>query len=176
MKTKLELKKQLKYRFCIIILSFIVLIPLVVNARYFEKIENIKGKATIAESIFKVENLQETITDTINKESPAKEYVFNIKNYVLENNGITKRISQVDMAYNIEIINEKQNFPIKYELYEEGKSQNLLNENGKTEDIFISKDIEYLKTYKLVVYWENKEGTLENTDNVKIIVNSSQVK
>lgn len=168
--------KQFKYRLCIVILSVAILIPIIANARYFEKIENIKGKATIAEPIFKVEKLQETIVDTINKESSAKEYVFCIKNYVLENGNTTKRISQVNIAYTIEIINEKKNFPVKCELYEVGKNENLLNSQGKTKDIVISKDTEYLKTYKLVVSWENKEGTLEETDNIKIIVNASQVK
>ena len=67
-------------------------------------------------------------------------------------------------------------FPIKFELYEVDKNENLLNENGKTADFNINKDIEYEKVYKLIVKWEEKEGILESNDNIKIIVNSSQIK
>ena len=101
------------YKVCIIIVVLILLSPLIVQARYFEKIENIKGKGKIAEPIFKVENLQNTIIKTIDKETILEEYNFVIKNYEIENNGINKRISQVDMKYNIQIVNEKSNFPYK---------------------------------------------------------------
>lgn len=167
---------KLKHKICISLLSFLILIPIVANARYFEEIKNIKGKGIIAEPIFEVENVQNTIVETINKETNLKEYIFKIKNYYLENNNVIERISQVDMSYNIEVINEKENFPIKYELSELDKEENLLNEKGKTENFVINKDIKYEKIYKLKVSWNDKQGILENTDNIKIIVNSSQIK
>ena len=71
----------MKYKTIIFISILIITIPLIANARYFEKLENIKGKATIAEPIFKVENFQDTIIQTVNKESEIKEYVFKIKNF-----------------------------------------------------------------------------------------------
>lgn len=171
------MKKQLtKYKISIFVICIILVCPVIVRARYFEKIENIQGKGIIAEPIFKVESLQEIVTETINKKTKPKEYVFKVKNYVFENNGNSKRISQVDMSYNIQVINEKSNFPVRYELYEFETNQNIINTNGKTEDIFIKKDIEYEKKYRLVVFWENKEGLLENNDNIKIIINSNQIK
>ena len=124
----------MKRKATIFILILIITFPLVVNARYFEKIENIKGKAIIAEPIFKVETIQDTIIQTIDKETDIKQYVFKIKNYETENNGTSKRVSQVDMLYNIEIINEKENFPIKIALYEINSTENLLKENKKTEE------------------------------------------
>ena len=172
----MNMKNKKKFKIWISILSIMILFPVIVNARYFEKLENFEGRGTIAEPIFKVEKLQDTINTTINKESGIQEYIFKIKNFVLEDDGISKRISQVDMIYNIEIINEKENFPVRYELYELDTDQNLLNENGIIKDIVINKNIEYEKNYRLVVFWENKDGILENTDNIKIIINSSQLK
>ena len=159
-----------------ITLCTIILIPIVVNARYFEQVESFKGKGSIAEPIFKVQNLQSTILENIDKESKNKEYLFSVQNYVLEPDKSTKRASQVDMEYSIEVINEKLNFPIRCELYEDGKNENILNDNGKTSNILISKDEYYFKTYRLIVFWEDKEGVLESSDNIKIIINSSQVK
>ena len=174
MKIKLKLKN--KYQSCFIIILIIILIPLVVNARYFEKLQNIRGKAFIAEPIFKVENLQETITETINKETQIKDYIFKIKNYELLQDGKNKRISEVDMEYNIQIVESDSKFPIMYELYELEDNKNLLDNTNKTVNYKISKNIEYEKTYKLVVCWKNKQENLSNEDVVKIVVNSSQTK
>lgn len=170
------MNKMCKICGIVLIISIILLIPLVTYARYFEKIENIKGKAIIAEPIFRVENLQDKIVEVVNKESKIKEYIFEVRNYEVEPDGIEKRISQVDMEYNIEIKHEKNNFPIKCELYEVEKNENLLQQNNKTENFKTEKNKEYVKKYKLCVRWERKSEALENSDNVKIIINSNQVK
>ena len=166
----------MKRKIIIFILILIITIPLIANARYFEKIENIVGKAKIAEPIFKVENLQDAIIQTVNKESVIKEYVFKIKNFELENNGSSKRISQVDMLYNIEIDKRAANFPIQYELYEINSTENLLQDNKKTQDFKISKDLEYEKTYKLIANWQDREGILDADDIVEIKINATQEK
>ena len=44
------------------------------------------------------------------------------------------------------------------------------------EEELFSKNKEYEKTYKLVICWDNKEGVLENEDNIKIIINPTQIK
>lgn len=166
----------MKRKIIIFVLISIITIPLIANARYFEKIENIKGKATIAEPIFKVETLQDTIVQTVNKESVIKEYVFKIKNFELENNGVSKRISQADMLYNIEIARKAANFPVQYELYEINSTENLLQDNKKTKDFKVNKDIEYEKTYKLIAEWQDREGILDTSDIVEIRINATQEK
>lgn len=120
--------------------------------------------------------MQNTVQQTIDKTSEISTYKFSIKNYVLENDQTTKRISEVDMEYDIQIQNEKENFPIKYELFEEEKNVNLLDENGKTGKINIKAKQEYEKVYSLVVTWDEKSGELSDSNNINIIVNSSQIK
>ena len=162
-------------KICLLLILIFILIPIITYARYFEKLENVKGKATIAEPIFIVENLSEKITSEINKESEEKEYIFKIKNYIKESEN-TKRISEVDMTYNIEIVNENNNFPAKYELYKINSTENLIENDNKTKEISILKKVEYEETYKLVATWQNKDSELASNDNVRIIINSSQVK
>ncbi|MBR3614617.1 MAG: hypothetical protein IKL55_05515 [Clostridia bacterium] len=93
-------------------------------ARYYERLEQFLGKASIAEFIIKVEPLQDTIITEINKESLVKEYNFCVKNYLIDGN--MKRINEVDCLYDIEIKNSSKNFPIKYELYDLKTGEEIL--------------------------------------------------
>ena len=162
-------------KICLLLILIFILIPIITYARYFEKIEAIKGKATIAEPIFIVESLSEKIISEINKESGEKEYIFKIKNYIKENEN-KKRICEVNMSYNIEIINKNDSFPVKYELYEINSTENLIENDNKTKEIDILKNVEYEQTYKLVATWQEKDLDLASNDNVRIIINSSQIK
>lgn len=150
-------------------------VPTLSNAIYYEILENIRGKCTIAEPIFKVQNLQDTIFQEIDKTSKIDTYKFSIKNFILENNQ-SKRISEVDLEYEIEVLSEDKNFPIKYELFEEGENVNLLKENNKTDKIKIESNKEYEKIYTLKVTWNKKNENISDSNSLKIVVNSSQLK
>lgn len=166
---------SIKKRKLSIVVAIILIIPTISFARYYEKIQNIKANATIAEPIFKVENHREKINQTIDKESYIEEYTFSIKNYEIDSITNNKRISQVDLEYMIEIINEKENFPIEYKLYEVDNNLEILNNQNKTELIRIDSNIEYERTYKLVVLWSEKDKELDSNTSLKICVNASQV-
>lgn len=168
--------KQRSNKKIIILICIILIVPSISFARYYEKIENIKGKATIAEPIFIVKNNQNTIIQTIDKESVIEEYLFTIKNYKVEENGLNKRYSEVDIEYSIEIFDEKENFPVEYKLYEANNQEELLNGNKITNKIKILANQPYEKTYKLVVNWKEKSESLDDSNNIKIIVNATQLK
>ena len=170
------LKKISTKKFFFSLLLLIFIIPSISFARYYEKIENIKVKSTIAEPIFKVVNNQEIIIRTINKESVLEEYVFSIKNFEVDEITQIERISQVDMGYTIQIINEKGNFPIAFKLYEVDSGEEILKGKECTDFFKIPKNIKYEKIYKLSVVWEEKSDILDVESNVKIIVNASQIK
>ena len=145
-----------------------------VIAKFYEKLEKIKVSFTIAEPIFKVEQIQETINiKNFNKEN-QKEYIFKIKNFETESEN-KKRISKVSFEIIIEILNSNSNFPVNYKLYADNE-EIILKEN-KSETIFIEKDIEFEKTYKLVVFYQEKLNVKKtnNESNIEILIKSNQV-
>lgn len=154
---------------------FIIIVVIQTNsfARYYESLNKITGKATIAEPIIKVENLQETIIENINKNSKEKEYYFNVKNYLI-NEKNNKKITEVDFDFFIEIKNSDTNFPIKYKLIDCENSEELLNNKSITSKIHINRNVEFNKTYKLVIEWDDRENIQSVTDNIDIVVSVSQ--
>lgn len=120
-------KKKLKLIFLISLVIICFSNP--IFARYYETLQSFSGKATIAEPIIKIENLQDTIKMEVNKESNIEEYNFIIKNYELEEN--QKRINEVYFEYSIEIKNTCENFPIRYELYDVESGEELLKGTNK---------------------------------------------
>ena len=165
--------KKIKLKVILIISFLLICYSTPIFARYYESLESFSGKATIAEPIIKVEQLQDTINMEINKESNIKEYNFVVKNYEI-NNGL-KRINEVDFLYDIEIKNSNENFPIKCELFEIETGKELLNGTNKVQNLEIPKNVEYEKEYKLQVKWETKENmSAENA--VDILITASQKK
>ena len=74
----------MKRKIKILLLISFVLISIQISsfARYYDVIGKIKGRATIAEPIVKVEKLQDTIIAEINKKSQPIEYYFVIKKII----------------------------------------------------------------------------------------------
>lgn len=165
--------KTMKMKKILIISVFIICYSTPIFARYYESLEYFSGKATIAEPIIKVENLQNTISMEINKEENIKEYKFVVKNYEV-NNG-KKRISEVDFLYDIEIRNSNNNFPVRYELFECETEEELLKGTNKIQNLEILKNVEYEKEYRLKVIWETKEN-MSDINDVDIVVTASQKK
>lgn len=156
----------------IILINMFILFQNPVVARYYESVAKIRGKAIIAEPIIRVEPLQDTIKTEINKKSQIKEYYFIVKNYELDVNN-QKRINEVDFICNIEIKNSNDNFPVRYELYDCEKNEEILNGKKISKDINIIKNMEFEKKYKLLVYWDDVEN-MSNSNDVEIVINVVQ--
>ena len=165
--------KKIKLKVMLIISFLLICYSTPIFARYYEILECFSGKATIAEPIIKVEELQDTINIEINKENEIKEYNFVVKNYEI-NNGL-KRINEVDFLYDIEIKNSNEKFPIKCELFEIETGKELLNGTNKVQNLEIPKNVGYEKEYKLQVKWETKENmTTENAVDILIIASQKK--
>lgn len=165
--------KKLKLKTTLIISFLLICYSTPIFARYYEILEIFSGKATIAEPIIRVEQLQDTINSEINKEKEIEEYKFVVKNYEIDANG--KRINEVDFLYDIEIKNSDENFPIKCELFDCESGKELLNGSSKVQGLEILKNVEYEKEYELQVEWENKEN-MSDESSVDIVITASQKK
>jgi hypothetical protein len=171
---KSKTNRILKNSLVVLLIILVILgIPNVSRARYYEFLNMMSVRANIAEPIIQVESLQNKIIQSINKESEIQEYLFVVRNYENEN---SKKISEVDFSYTIEIISSNENFPIKIELYDVQDNLEILNGKNISENIFIKKEIEYEKQYKLVVTWEKTNNELSDSDNIHIVVNVNQNK
>lgn len=163
-------------KIAVLIINFIILcifLQLPSFARYYELLNNIVGRATIAEPIIKVENLQDTIKTEVNKETTNKEYYFIVKNYEIDSFN-NKRISEVDFYYDIEIKNYDDNFPVEYKLYDCDTGEELLNGNNISDKFEIEKNVEYERKCKLIINWNSKEE-MSSIDDIDIIINVSQI-
>ncbi len=160
-----------------ILLSTLVILLFIQNysvAQYNGILNKIFVNGTIARPIIVVEKLQDTVIAKMDKDSENKEYYFKVKNYII-NQSKEKIITEVDLNFSIEIKNSNSNFPIKYELYDCENEEKLLNGGDISEKICINKNIEFEKTYKLVVSWEDKNELVGNLDDIEIIVNIEQI-
>lgn len=145
-----------------------------VIGRFYEKLDRIKVSSVIAQPIFKFEQMVETIDINNFNEESEKEYIFKIKNFEIKEEN-QKRISQVSFEVTIEILNLSNNFPVKYQLYDENKE--LILKENKSEKILIEKDIEFEKIYRLVVYFD-KSFNMQNANNqstIEILVKANQL-
>ncbi len=115
---------------------------------YFEKISNIKLYFSKAKPILKIESLQNTISKEISQNAPIQEFYFTIKNY--EEVNLKKNISEIPFFLEINLENSNSNFPIKYKIYDCEKNEEV------SEKIFIDKNVEFFKKYKVVVIWQNQ--------------------
>lgn len=170
MKNQKQKKMKLK-----ILLSFVVVVFCVQNtsmARYYEMLNKVFVRTTIAEPIIEVQNLQDTVVSEMNKKSENKEYYFKVKNYKFEDT--QKQITEVDFDFYIEIINSNNNFPIKYELYDCENNEMILETQNLSKKIHINKNIEFERNYKLVVSWSNKELIQGNLDDIELAIYVAQ--
>ena len=156
----------------ILIISFLIFLGIQISslAYYYKTVKSTKVKAVIAEPIIIIEKMQDVIEVKVNKDMKPEEYYFTVKNYkndIYDN----KKISEIELFYNIEIKSFNNNFPISYELYDCNTGKRIL----KKEEIKVPKNIEYEKKYKLVIYGKNYEGPML-TNQIDIVINAYQLK
>ena len=128
---------------------------------------NLKNDTKIAKPVLEVEKDSEIV---ITKEHTNGEYHFVVKNY-----NQAEEISQVDLTYYIEILENHLDDSIKYELYK-GDEKLELKEN-KTERMAFHKDIKEEQKYILKVTYDDSKNTMEDIiQDIQIKVHSEQLK
>lgn len=160
--------KRIVIKLIVLFIIIILFFKIVVIARYYEKIGNIKVAASIAEPIMRVESSNETKFIEMNSQSGNKEYYFTIKNYYIDEKN-NKRINEIDFNFNIEIRISDKNFPVEYKLYDCNTQKEIQNYQFQ-----MPKSIEFENKYKLVVFWKEKSIMSKITD-IEIAVNGKFV-
>ena len=128
---------------------------------------NIKNNTEIAKPILEVEKDSEIL---ITEDNRNGEYHFIVKNYNQE-----KEVSQVDLVYYIEILEENLDESIQYQLYQ-GNERLELKEN-KTKDMTFRGNIEQQQNYTLKVTYDASKNTMEDImQDIQIKVHSEQLK
>ena len=158
-----------------VILFTLIFMAYAVNSygRYFKSI-NSRYYGQIAEPIIKVQGISTKVIDKdFNRNVGEIEYLFDIKNFEIEQNG-SKRISEVDFNYEIYLEETNQNFPVKYELYDMCTGEELLNGNNKTLPKHISRGKECIKNYKLVARWDESKVLIGKEDVIDIKIKVTQ--
>lgn len=136
-------------------------------ARYYEKISNIKLLLNIAEPIIKVEKNQDTIIKSVNQDTPIQEFYFTVKNY--RNIDNEKKISEIDLEFEMEIVNSDDTFPIKYEIYDCLTNEKVLLDDNKSSKINMYKNVEFERCYKLcITYEKQKSSSTENSIDISV--------
>lgn len=166
-------KKQTQIINEVIIIIFLLIIgPNISYGRYYKKILN-KYEGTIAEPIIKVQRVsQKIIENNYTKNVQGLEYIFDIYNYCTDDHG-NKKVSEIDFSYIITVKETNDNFPVRYELYDITTGEEILQGRLCSNQIKISKGVEYTKRYKLVAIWDDTKelnGSMNDVDiEVEII-------
>lgn len=183
---KEKFKKLLKLDILILGLIILVLVIPVTLSKYQSKATG-KVDSNIALYLLEVTNLSETLKlDNIKPSSDPYTYTFTISNY------LDGDVCEVDLEYILSIVTTT-NIPLRYELYENGSSTNLINTNNTlveqdddgTYFQTFTFDKEYLyysesksNEYTLKIYFDldKNDSKYENTiELVEINVDSSQM-
>lgn len=155
-----------------IMLSLMLLIIIMVffsGISFGKAIHNtlLKNHVEIAKPILEVEKNSEIMITETNRKG---EYEFKVKNY----NDI-EEISQVDLKYYIEILEENLDKSIQFELYRENEKIEL--QNNKTTEIKLNKDTKEEHTYTLKIEYNSDKNTVGDIlKDIQIKVHSEQVK
>lgn len=153
----------------------IICIILVISITFFSGVSvgkaiyntNIKNNTQIAKPILEVEKGSEII---ITEDNRKGEYTFIVKNY-----NQTEEISQVDLTYYIEILENNLNDYIQYQLYKDNELLKL--KENKTEEMTFHKDVKEEQNYTLKVTYEDSKNAIEDImQDIQIKVHSEQVK
>lgn len=163
-------KKIINKKYIFLFLLFIIIIIFLFSKNSLGKqMSNTKinTNSEIAKPILIVEN--NPAIDITNKNNKGY-YDFKIKNY-----NELEEINEVELRYNIEILNE-ENKAINFKLYK--GEEELLLEKNKTKDMIIKKNEKQEENYKLeIIYDKNLVNSLEDIiQNVQIKVHSEQLK
>ena len=128
---------------------------------------NIKNNTQIAKPILEVEKGSEII---ITEENKKGEYTFKVKNY-----NQAEEISQVDLTYYIEILENDLENSIQYELYNQNEKIEL--KENKTKEMSFHKDLKEEQNYTLIVTYDASKNTIEDImQDIQIKVHSEQLK
>lgn len=127
----------------------------------------IKGNGSVAEPIIVVENNPEIQLTAIKNEG---NYNFLVKNY--NENG---KITQIDMKYNIELLN-KEDDSILIKLFR--NNEEIKIENNKSEYFTLTKDNKKQDEFRLEIKYDKSKSTSieEILQDIQIKVHSEQVK
>mgnify|MGYP005763121439 CR=1 FL=1 len=128
---------------------------------------NIKNTTQIAKPILEVEKDSEIMITENNKKG---EYHFMVKNF-----NHTDEISQVDLIYYIEILENNLDDSIQYELYKDDKKLEL--KTNKTEQMTFHKNVKEEQKYILKVTYDSSKNSMEDImQEIQIKVHSEQLK
>ena len=172
---KLELKKENKKHRNKKQELFIIGIILIIGITFFSGVSigkavyntNIKNNTKIAKPILEVEKDSEVI---ITEENKKGEYTFTIKNY-----NQAEEISQVDLTYYIEILENDLDNAIQYQLYKDNEIVDL--KENRTETMTFRKDLKEEQQYTLKVTYDDSKMTIEDIiQDIQIKVHSEQLK
>ena len=161
-------KQKSKKILLIIIITLVILLIILSGASLGKAIYNvgIKSQTEVAKPILLVEKDSEIIiTESNNKE----EYRFKVKNYN-ENN----EVSQVDLKYYIEILNDNIDESIHYKLYK-GETEIKLTDN-KTDEMTFPRNLQTEEVYTLKIEYNSDENSIGDIiQNIQIKVHSEQM-
>lgn len=149
----------------LLIIIFILLLLMFMWGRTLAKYsKEINSSATsgVAQPILIVDGAENIKIDGINDTI----YTFSVKNYVLSD------VSDVDMDYNIEIVNDSK-ADLEFELLKDGKAVSL--KNNKTETMHIKGVESHSDHYELRIKYKNNPAITEDiTGNVQVKVEAVQ--
>ena len=164
-KTKLKiLKKKQKYIFIIFIIGITFVSGVSIGKAIYTT--NIKNTTEIAKPILEIEKGEEISITENNKQG---EYSFTVKNY-----NQSEEISQVDLKYYIEILENGLEDAIQYQLYKDNEV--LVLKENKTEEIIFQRDLKEEQNYVLKVTYDDSKNTIEDMkQDIQIKIHSEQI-
>ena len=128
---------------------------------------NIKNNTEIAKPILEVEKASEI---TITEENKTGEYHFIVKNF-----NDTEEVSQVDLQYYIEILDNNLDESVQYQLFKE--NEEIALQENRTQEMTLQKDIKEEQKYTLKVEYHADKNTIGDIINeIQVKVHSEQLK
>ncbi len=163
---KVENKKILNICLIVVLVALVILLLLMFlfgrTLSKYSRSVNSNSTADIAKPVFIVDGEQNIKIDGIED----TEYTFSIKNYTFQD------ISDVDMDYTIEIVNNSE-ANLDFELLRNGTAISL--NNNKTATLNLKGIQRNIDEYKLIVRYENNPAILKDfAGNVQIKVEAVQ--
>ena len=167
---KEEKKNQRKKQEVIIVMAILIIIVTFFSGISVGKAvynTNLKNGTKIAKPVLEVEKDSEIM---ITEDHKNGEYHFVVKNY-----NQAEEISQVDLTYYIEILENNLDESIQYQLYKDDEKLEL--KENKTDQMTFHRDIKEEQEYILKVTYDDSKNTMEDIiQDIQIKVHSEQLK
>lgn len=156
-----------------LVMIFVIIAVISINQIVFSKYTNdygLNGTGLIAKPIIvlKKDNL---INKKIDQNSFPIEYYFYIDNF--DDNG---NINEVDFDYTISIENSKNNFPVKYILYDCNNEKEIILKDGTSKNLKLQKNQKESRKFKVVFQWRELNNNLDNKVEIKLKINAVESK